>query len=473
LGRAVWYGPGADEAAGDTDALLEDTLVLDAVWLSRAFVQVLEDTPTREAGGMLDHRRFPDIWTDHGRPEWYKYSPDEYQRVALMMRRFDVALPTRASSGERSLVPQLVPEIRPKLPWTAPEDAAGRKVRLACQLDHEAEGLMARFIAATEPYHVYVGGRGLFWQEGVFLRDSFSFKNEALVTVQGSEKPLVSIVVSGDQPGFLMNELHRTLESVIDFWKGMTTTYHILCPTRAADNGYCRGDFKFETVQRRAAEAGSGLQCDDCDTKWTPEQLLHGLEAVRDRREADYQTSYLYYHQKRPCPRTFLLRPADRKWHKVTSWAGIVGERFHLTLVSELSGKEVKSKEFSIRKEWTKWLGPLTRVASMALTGLAVPLGGDLATQLSEGAAALDKLAGLPTAEGGAAAPEDTREARQRDGPLVATDAQLHQLLKLLKRIGLDPRESGMDMAETRDGRWLWMTVEEAATHDRPEARIG
>lgn len=330
---------------------------------------------------------------------------------------------------------------------------------------------MARFIAATEPYHLYVDDKGLFWQEGVFLRDSSSFDNEALVTVQGSEKPFVSIVVSGDQPGFLMYELYRTLESVIDFWKGMSKTYHVLCPARAADNGYCSGDFKFTTVQRRAKTAKL-LTCEECDTDWTSEQLLHGLEAVRDRREPGYQLAYLYHRKKNPCPGTFLLRPADRKLHKITSWASFVGKRFRLTLVSELSGKEVASKEFSIRKEWTKWLGPLTRVASVILTGLAVPLDGEIATQLSEGAATMDKLGTLPVEEGGTAALEDTREARQRDAPLVATDAQIRLLHSLLQRIGLDPGENGMELAETRDGRWLWMTVEEAATHDRPEARI-
>ncbi len=54
-------GPSADETAGPADAQLADTLVLDAVWLSRAFVQVLEDMPTRDSGGMLDHGRFPNI----------------------------------------------------------------------------------------------------------------------------------------------------------------------------------------------------------------------------------------------------------------------------------------------------------------------------------------------------------------------------------------------------------------------------
>ncbi|MCP4305509.1 MAG: hypothetical protein GY788_11650, partial [bacterium] len=478
LGRAVWYGPSAykvaDETAEQHDALLADTLVLDAVWLSRAFVQVLEDKPTRESGGMLDHRRFPEIWTDHGRSEWHQYVPEEYQRIARMMRRFDVALPTRASAGERSLVPQRVPENRPALPWTTPQGATGQSlVRLACQLDYEAEGLMARFIAATEPYHDYVDGRGLFWQKGVFLSDSSSFNNEALVTVEGSEKPFVAITVSGNQPGFLMDELYRTLESVIDFWKGMTRTYHIGCPTRQSDESYCHGRFKFDTVQRRLTKSSNReLDCQECDAEWTPEQLLHGLEAVRDRRLVDHQTAYIYHQSRKPCPRTFILRPADPKWHKITSWSSFAGKRFHITLVSELSGKQVASKEFTIRKEWTKWMGPLTRVASLILTGLAVPLDGDIAQQLSEGAAAMDKLSTLPDEEGGAEALEEERETGRLEEPLRITDTQVHQLNTLLTTIGLDPRMNGMDLAETRDGRWLWMTAEEAKAHERPEARI-
>ncbi len=475
LGRAVWYGGSAEEA----DTLLGDTLILDAVWLSRAFVQVLEDEPTGESGGMLDHQRFRDIWTDHGRPKWHKYAPEEYERITRMMRRFDVALPTRASDGQRSLVPLLVPTHRPAaLPWTKPEDASGPcLVRLACRLDHPAEGLMARFIAATEPYHIYQdgGGGGLFWQEGVFLRDS-SFNNEALVTVEGTEKPLVSIDVSGNQPGFLMSELYKTLESVIGFWKGMTRTDYILCPTEETDGSYCGGKIKFDTVRRRLAKNfGHEVDCQDCDGKWDPKDLLSGLKAVRDRREADHQSAFLYQQgvfrdqkDRIPCPRTFLLRPADSAWF--TSWTGFVGKRFHLTLISELSGKEVASKEFSIPEEWTKWLGPVIRIASLALTGLALPLDGDIAAQLSKGAATMDKLGALPDKKGNWKVPDDMGKY---PGVLVATDEQLHKLHRLLKSIDLDPRENGMDLAETREGSWLWMTVEEAKAHARPEAKIG
>lgn len=475
LGRAVWYGPGAGESVEDTDALLADTFVLDAVWLSRAFVQVLEDKATRSSGGMLDHRRFPDIWTEHGRDGWHRYAPEEYQRISRIMRKFDVALPTQASAGERSLVPQLVPAIRPDLPWTEPKDAPGNGlVRLASQLDYQADGLMARFIAASEPHHVYEEGKGLFWQDGIFLRDSSSFNNEAVVSVEGKEKPYITLTVSGDQPGFLMNELHRTLESVTAFWKGLTRTDYILCPTRHADDSYCRGRFKFDTVLRRAAkETVQELDCQECDREWTPAELLHGLQAVRERREADRHLGYLYHHQKTPCPRAFLLRPADPKWHKITSWSSFAGKRFRITLVSELSGKPVgDGTEFTVKEEWTKWLGPLTRISSLLLTGLAVPLDGDIATQLSEGAAAMDKLGSLPAEDGDLAPMEDPHEAEHGRAPVRISDEQIHQLNTLLQAIGLDPRASGMDLAETRDGNWLWMTTAEAKAHERPEARF-
>ena len=118
------------------------------------------------------------------------------------------------------------------------------------------------------------------------------------------------------------------------------------------------------------------------------------------------------------------------------------------------------------------WLGPLTRTASLLLIGLAVPLEGDIAQHLGESAKAMDKLSALPAKEGGPASRHDDREARSHGKISVAIDAELHQLHQLLQTIGLDPRSRGMDLAETRDGRWLWMTVEEANAHTKPEASI-
>ena len=467
LGRAVWYGDVSEAGASLSDeVVLANTVVLDAVWLSRAFVQVLEDEFTRAAGGMLDHRRFSQIWTDHGRAGWLRYKPHEYEILKQVMRRFDVALPTRESEGHRSLVPQLVPADAPELPWDEAAQAPGsRTIRLSCQLDYEAIGLAPRLIAATEPWHVYENDIGLFWEGGVFLRDIASFRNEALIRIIGVERPRIDIVVSGEQPAFLMQELFKVLESegVLGFWKGMTKTYSIGCPTRLGTGELCPGFFKFNVIVRRLRdEVKVPFNCDDCAQDWSAVELISGFEAL-NRHDTElserYMLEHLFNHQQRPAPRLFLLESLEGKLLRPMSWNGVVGHRFKITLLSEFSGKPVACSEFTLAKSWVKWIGPVTRLASLALTGAAVPLGGDLASQFTESATLLDKLSGLPDEEG--RPPFDA----DRHGSIRLGDEQLASFAKFLKAIDLDPREHGMGIARGPDGKWYWMSAGEVETY--------
>ena len=59
LGHIVYY---------DSDGL-RDFVVLKPEWLTKAIGYVLEDGPTRSAGGILDHRRLNAIWYEHGDPK--------------------------------------------------------------------------------------------------------------------------------------------------------------------------------------------------------------------------------------------------------------------------------------------------------------------------------------------------------------------------------------------------------------------
>jgi hypothetical protein len=467
LGRAVWYGDGSEGAPRPEEAVLANTIVLDAVWLSRAFVQVLEDEPTKAAGGMLDHNRFPKIWTDHDRAGWFRYKPHEYEILKQVMRRFDVALPTRESAGHRSLVPQLVPVDSPALPWRDAAQAPGsRTIRLSCQLDYEAIGLAPRLIAATEPWHVYENGVGLFWEGGVFLRDTASFRNEALIRIIGSERPRIDILVSGEQPAFLMYELFKILESesVLGFWRGMTRTYSIGCPTRQKDNKFCPGYFDFEAITRRIkAKIAKPFDCARCDHDWRAETLLAGFEAIagRDPETSNrYMLEDIFNRQRKLAPQLFLLESLEANLFRPTSWNGVVGHRFKITLLSEFSGKPVACTEFTLAKKWVKWIGPVARLASLALTGAAVPLGGDLANQFTESAALLDKLSGLPGSDG-ARSPIGADQY----GSLRLGDEQLARFAKFLKAIDLDPREHGMDIARGPDDKWYWMSPAEVRTY--------
>jgi C-terminal of Roc, COR, domain len=120
---------GAAKLAAFEDALLANIMVLDAEWLSRAFVQVLEDTPTVNAGGMLDHSRLDVIWRTHNRPEWHTYALDEHPYLIRLMHAFDVSYVLKGYSGTQRLLPQLLPNDRTP---TAMENAADLRRRQAC-----------------------------------------------------------------------------------------------------------------------------------------------------------------------------------------------------------------------------------------------------------------------------------------------------------------------------------------------------
>ncbi|HEX8193373.1 MAG TPA: COR domain-containing protein [Allosphingosinicella sp.] len=465
LGRAVWYGSVSQAELEREEPLLADTIVLDAVWLSRAFVQVLDDEDTRSSGGMLRHDRFTEIWTTHGRVGWHCYKPSEYEILKLVMRRFDVALPTRESQGSRSLVPQLVPFHRPTLPWAAAADAPGPRVmRLSCELGYEAIGLVPRLIAATEPWHTYAQGVGLFWEGGMFLRDTASFQNEALLTVSGIERPWINLVVSGEQPAFLLNEIYKAIEGTLKFWTGLPRTYWVNCPTCRSPSDLCSGKFKHEAIVRRVRDqVDAPFVCDDCDAVWKPERLILGFESLVPERE--YVLSHFYRRDQIPCPRVFLLEPVDSRLLGVVRWREFVGKKVRLTLLSELSGQKIASEEFTLTKQWVSWLRPLARVASLALTGAALPISGDLANEFSEGASLLDKLADLPGTSNDVPA------------PLGAQDQHIHipkrdlvNFKKVLVAVGLDPRDHGMDIALAPDGRWLWMSADEVEVYTPQEA---
>lgn len=454
MGRAVWYGSPVHRDDILDEPLLEDTIVLDAVWLSRAFVQVLDDEETRASRGMLDHRRLPFIWTHHGRTGWHSYKPKEYEILKLVMRRFDVALPTRESNGTRSLVPQLVPHDAPRLPWDSATRAPGaRTMRLACRLDYQATGLMPRLVAATEPWHVYEDGIGLFWERGIFLRDTASFDVEAIITITGFENPVVEVITSGDEPAFLMQELYKVLESTLGFWKGMTRTYFVGCPNRVVK--VCDGRFKLEAILRRLRDRSDvGFACEECDSVWSPQQLIHGFEPLG--LDSRYVLNHLYHRDQLLCPSIFLLEPAEKRLLRITTWSSLIGKRFKLTLLSELSGQKVGSAEFTFTRQWVSWVAPMARLASFALTGAALPISGDLATEFEEGANLLDKIGGL---SGDLEVQSLELNAKVRD--IHVSRDQRFNFSMFLAAIDLDPRSQGMDIAQAPDGRWLWMSSEE------------
>ena len=457
LGRAIYYGD--RHRITGADPLLANIMVLDSEWLSRAFVQVLEDKATNEANGMLDHAWLDRIWRTHGREDWVTYTWQEHPFLIRLMHAFDVSYVVRGSEGRRSLVPQLLPATEPDLPWRTPPDVNGVKpVRLICRMENEAHGLMPRFIVQTAPYH---GSCKAFWRDGAFLREP-TYGNEALVTLEGTEKPVMTIAVAGAQPSWFLGELHRTLLDLLAFWPGLKKKFYISCPTRI-DGGFCKGEFVFDFVVEEDKEAPEGkLPCQVCRTRYTPRELLSGYRALEEQQNIQAVQAWSLAKEQAPCPRAFTLVPADRPKYDLEK---IVGAKLKLTLLSEHSLKEVVSKEFGVRSGWMKLIGPLARIGSLALSGMALPMTGLEAQEFEYAAKVMKDMGGGVDGDGGLgghAKKAGEGGPERADWPRGADLEVLHQLLKA---IGLAPHFGGMKFVKIRGKGYLWVSKEEAEAH--------
>jgi Leucine-rich repeat (LRR) protein/GTPase SAR1 family protein len=457
LGRTIYYGE--RHRASGSDALLANIMVLDSEWLSRAFVQVLEDKETNDNNGMLDHAWLDRIWRTHGRDDWLRFTWQEHPFLIRLMHAFDMSYVVRGSGGKRSLVPQLLPAAEPELPWRSPPDCNGVKpVRLICRMEDEAHGLMPRFIVQTAPYHRDCKA---FWRDGVFLREP-TYGTEALVTLEGTEKPVMTMAVSGAQPSWFLGELHRTLIELLAFWPGLDKTFHIGCPTRHPDGIFCKGEFDFGFVIAEDKEAPDGvLPCPACRKRYFPRELLIGYRSIEEPQKVQAVQAWSLAKQQAPCPRAFTLVPADRSWYDPRQFVPdkVSGKRLRLTLLSEHSLKPVKSQDFGVSPGWLQWLGPLSRIGAMALSGMALPIAGPEAREFEFAAKFMKDLGGAGDAGGVLG-----RHLKSADGeaPAWPSGADLEDLHELLKKIGLAPRFGEMQFVKIRHKGYLWVSKEEA-----------
>ncbi|MGH3983836.1 MAG: COR domain-containing protein [Pseudonocardiaceae bacterium] len=258
LGHIIYYGE---------DDGLRDIIVLQHEWLTKAISYVLNDQPTRAAGGVLDHARLKDIW---GRDDAY---PTEYHPYFLrLMEKFDVS--HRLPEEERkSLVGQLVPYEKPVLPWSGAADVPDtRTLGLVCSMDELPSGLVA-WLTVRNHHH----STGLHWRSGVFL-EYRRYDSEALFELFGDRH--LMLTVCAPSPDYFFNILRGSLEELVsERWPGLRYELFVPCPKRLDSRIQCTGRFKFQTLDRRRQRGDVQIDCRECDELYDVAQLLTGFAA--------------------------------------------------------------------------------------------------------------------------------------------------------------------------------------------------
>jgi internalin A len=262
LGQIIYYGD---------DEGLRDFVVLNPEWLTKAISYVLEDEPTRQSGGILDHARLTQIWENRSGAQVY---PARYHPYFLrLMEKFGVSYRLE-DDPYRSLVAQLVPYDRPALPWGThiPAPDGIRSLSLVCQLSEPAPGLVAWL---TVRHHR--SSTGKHWRSGVFLRHPIkAYASEALIELRAPDQ--LALHVRAPSPDFFFNVLRDSIEDLITRrWPGLAYQLLIPCPALNADGSNCQGVIPMTGLLAYREEGDTHYRCMQCRTKHDISVLLTGF----------------------------------------------------------------------------------------------------------------------------------------------------------------------------------------------------
>lgn len=275
LGQIVYYGD---------DFELRDIVVLNPEWLTRAVSAVLNDVPTRAAGGVLDHARLAEIWPDQ--PGAGGYPSHQHPFFLRLLERFDVCY--RLGDGRSSLIAQLVPTARPELPWDfrTPLGPGTRSLVLRARLAEPASGLIAWL---TVRWHRSSAGK--HWRHGVFLRyQPEAYNSEALIELRGERE--LTIEVRGPAPDYFFNVLTDSLRYLFaQRWPGLDYDLLVPCPTREPDGTPCAGEYRLEFLRLRREQGRTTAGCQQCYTDNDVARLLTGFPASAAERRPGTTTA--------------------------------------------------------------------------------------------------------------------------------------------------------------------------------------
>ena len=316
LGLVIYY---------DEDDGLRDIVVLQPEWLTKAISCVLEDRPTRDANGVLVHRRLSEIWDTEALGG---YATGDHPYFLRLMEKFDVSY--RIPETQQSLVGQLVAYERPEIPWSSSDRM--RSLTLRCQLSEPVDGLIGWLTVRHHRFSV-----GVHWRRGVFL-EHYTWGSQALLEMTHPRQ--LDLTVAAPSPGGFFSILLDGIEHLIDErWEGLSYELLVPCKGTLADGSPCPESFKYRLLVRDREEGDEEARYPECRQKFDINELLTGfaptsgrqvLSTMNDRigelGDIQARTSEIardvrlvlraVNQEVTDCPRLFTLVPATAKGAK-------------------------------------------------------------------------------------------------------------------------------------------------------------
>jgi len=271
-GHAVYFADAA--RSGKAGVSSDDNLVVrDPEWLAKAVAMVLEDKPTIEYSGVLEHTRLPLIWKKDSGRGCPGYEPCLCGYLLWMMWKFEIAY---RLDTDKSLIPQLIERNQPDdLRWTPGQQSYEPQATLLGRIPHDPpSGLIPVFTAAVHPLRKIKPPEDPWdrnWRTGFFL--DTARRGTAFVELRDRD---VSMTVRDAYPAHLLRELRRTLDSAAkDRWKQLVIDYCVPC-YGILDGKECTGSFKLSFIEPRR---GQKVACQHCNNdEIEVDKLLDGYD---------------------------------------------------------------------------------------------------------------------------------------------------------------------------------------------------
>jgi hypothetical protein len=295
---------------------LEDLVVLQGDWLSKAISLVLNDPDTRRRNGLITHDHLSKLWNDPDRPEEDRYHPRIHKALRLLMREYQLAYQVYGSmSAPTSLISQLVPTVKPDLDeWERFGKALPRQTYIMEFVDgsHRTvipEGLMYRLITWFHRFSLGSADydRSIHWSGGMVLDDGYN--GRALISVDGDQ---LSITVKAAYPTYLCKLISNDIRSLVRDWKGLTARILVPCADQCAQPGelwsgstqfdvsrlqemkskrviedYCRACYKAVSIDSLIGEIGILTESDNRSESISLADIRKTLSRIEARVEAE------------------------------------------------------------------------------------------------------------------------------------------------------------------------------------------
>jgi len=245
------------------DTGLDDIVILQPEWITKAISKVLTDEVTRDQQkGVLDHKELARIWSEYDR--------SLHPAFMRLMEKFDLSY--RLADQDASVVAQLLPYESPAYEWPDVQNlsSAERELAMDFELNFVPAGIMTWFIVRTHRFSV-----NQHWRNGVYLEHDGHRARARFVTGQ----PVFRLEVRGPVSAYFFGLLKDSVDRILERFPGLEVKRNIpcICHEIAKVTEHCIWQFSFRNLVERQEK---GLDTAECQVSFSPvpiSRLLYGI----------------------------------------------------------------------------------------------------------------------------------------------------------------------------------------------------